>query len=67
MKSLDMVSGAGHDAMVLARHVPTAMLFVPSRAGVSHAREEFTTPTDCARGAQVLAYALAGLTGEDRP
>lgn len=67
LKSLNMVSGAGHDAMVLARHVPTAMLFVPSRAGVSHAREEFTTPTDCARGAQVLAYALAGLTGEDRP
>jgi hydantoinase/carbamoylase family amidase len=35
-----MVSGAGHDAMVLARKVPTGMLFVPSRGGVSHAAQE---------------------------
>ncbi len=37
-------SGAGHDAQVLAQHVPTGMLFVPSEAGVSHSPEEFTAP-----------------------
>ena len=38
-----MPSGAGHDAQVLARHVPSAMLFVPSRGGVSHSPEEHTS------------------------
>ena len=38
--SVRMPSGAGHDAMVLAPHVPAAMLFVPSRGGVSHSPAE---------------------------
>lgn len=62
IQSTDLVSGAGHDAMVLAPRVPTAMLFVPSRAGISHSPEEFTAPTDCARGVHVLACALATLS-----
>ena len=56
-----MPSGAGHDAMVLAKHVPAAMLFVPSRAGISHSPEEYTTPEQCALGARVLARAVARL------
>lgn len=56
-----MPSGAGHDAMVLARHVPTAMLFVPSRAGVSHSPAEYTTPEHCDLGAQVLARVVESL------
>jgi allantoate deiminase len=56
-----MPSGAGHDAMVLAKHVPAAMLFVPSRAGVSHSPDEYTTPEHCALGARVLARAVARL------
>src|SRR5919106_5285248 len=54
-------SGAGHDAMVLAHHVPAAMLFVPSRGGLSHCAEEFTSPELCELGARVLARAVRGL------
>jgi acetylornithine deacetylase/succinyl-diaminopimelate desuccinylase-like protein len=56
-----MPSGAGHDAQVLARHVPAAMLFVPSRGGVSHSPEEYTSPEHCELGALVLARALREL------
>jgi acetylornithine deacetylase/succinyl-diaminopimelate desuccinylase-like protein len=54
-----MPSGAGHDAMVLGRHVPSAMLFVPSRGGISHNPDEYTAPEQCELGARVLARALA--------
>ena len=54
-----MPSGAGHDAMCMAPpSAPPAMLFVPSRGGVSHSPDEYTTPEDCVNGARVL---LAGL------
>jgi hydantoinase/carbamoylase family amidase len=56
-----MPSGAGHDAMVLAKHVPSAMLFVPSRAGVSHSPDEYTAPEHCELGARVLTRAVASL------
>jgi hydantoinase/carbamoylase family amidase len=56
-----MPSGAGHDAMVLAHHVPSAMLFVPSRGGVSHSPDEYTPPELCELGARVLARAVRGL------
>jgi hydantoinase/carbamoylase family amidase len=56
-----MPSGAGHDAMVLAKHVPAAMLFVPSRAGISHSPDEYTTPEHCALGARVLRRAVERL------
>jgi len=53
-----MVSGAGHDAMVIGRHVPHAMAFVPSRAGISHSPDEFTPPERCVDGGRVLLAAL---------
>jgi hydantoinase/carbamoylase family amidase len=56
-----MPSGAGHDAMVLAHHVPAAMLFVPSRAGISHSPDEYTRPEECELGARVLARAVRAL------
>ena len=56
--SLRLPSGAGHDAMALGRHVPTAMLFVPSRGGISHSPEEHTSAEHCDLGADVLARAL---------
>jgi hydantoinase/carbamoylase family amidase len=58
-----MPSGAGHDAMVLAHHVPAAMLFVPSRGGLSHTPDEFTSPEQCELGARVLARAVRELVG----
>jgi hydantoinase/carbamoylase family amidase len=56
-----MPSGAGHDAMVLAKHVPAAMLFVPSRAGISHSPDEFTPSELCDLGARVLTGAVRRL------
>jgi hydantoinase/carbamoylase family amidase len=56
--SVRMVSGAGHDAMILGRRIPAAMLFVPSRRGISHSPEEYTSPEHCELGARVLAQAL---------
>jgi allantoate deiminase len=53
-----MPSGAGHDSQEMARHLPTAMLFVPSVEGRSHSAAEYTRPEDAARGASVLATAL---------
>jgi hydantoinase/carbamoylase family amidase len=61
--TLRMPSGAGHDAMVLARHVPAAMLFVPSRGGLSHTPDEFTSPEQCELGARVLTHAVRELVG----
>jgi hydantoinase/carbamoylase family amidase len=51
-------SGAGHDAMLVGRHVPAAMIFVPSRRGISHSPEEFTDPGQLEVGVRVLALAL---------
>ncbi len=51
-------SGAGHDAQAIASIAPMAMLFVPSVDGISHSPEEYSTPEDCANGAQVLLELL---------
>jgi hydantoinase/carbamoylase family amidase len=59
--ALRLPSGAGHDAMVLAHHVPAAMLFVPSRGGLSHTPDEFSSPEHCELGARVLARAVRRL------
>jgi allantoate deiminase len=56
-----MPSGAGHDAMVLGKHVPAAMVFVPSRAGVSHSPDEYTATEQCELGARVLTRAARRL------
>ncbi len=58
---LRMPSGAGHDAMAMASIAPVAMVFVPSRGGVSHTPDEFTDPQSCVRGAKVLLTALTRL------
>ncbi|MEU4801815.1 allantoate amidohydrolase [Actinosynnema sp. NPDC023587] len=54
-------SGAGHDAGILAAHVPTAMLFVRNPTGISHAPEEFAEADDCAAGVVALATTLERL------
>jgi len=60
--AVDLPSGAGHDAMVLGRHVPAGMVFVPSRDGISHSPEELTTDEHCELGARILARVLMRLT-----
>lgn len=56
--TLRLPSGAGHDAMVVGRHVPAAMIFVPSRDGVSHSPEEYTAPEHVELGTRVLTGVL---------
>jgi N-carbamoyl-L-amino-acid hydrolase len=52
-------SGAGHDAMVAARFMPAAMMFIPSIGGISHDVRENTSDADIIFGCEVLADALA--------
>ena len=49
-----MPSRAGHDAQEIGRLTDMGMIFVPSRAGVSHSGDEYTSPAECDRGANVL-------------
>ncbi|MGF1630178.1 MAG: Zn-dependent hydrolase [Kiloniellaceae bacterium] len=49
-----MPSGAGHDAQMFAPNCPTAMIFVPSKGGISHNVREYTAPEEVAAGANVL-------------
>lgn len=56
-----VVSGAFHDAGQLARSIPSVMIFAPSREGISHCAEEWTSPEQCWKAAQVLCEALQAL------
>jgi N-carbamoyl-L-amino-acid hydrolase len=47
-------SRAGHDAQEIGRFTDMGMIFVPSQAGVSHSKDEYTSPEQCAQGANVL-------------
>lgn len=58
LRHRDMISGAGHDAAYTARIMPTAMIFVPCKDGLSHNEAESATQEDCADGTQVLLEAV---------
>lgn len=58
-----MTSGAGHDAQMMARIAPAAMIFVPSVGGISHNPREHTAPADLVRGANVLLDVVLALAG----
>ncbi|NOX31480.1 MAG: Zn-dependent hydrolase [Actinobacteria bacterium] len=62
LSSRRLPSGAGHDAQMLARVCPTAMVFVPSVNGISHNVTEFTEAVDIEAGANVLLQTLLSLT-----
>jgi N-carbamoyl-L-amino-acid hydrolase len=61
--SLEIVSGAGHDAVYIARVAPTAMIFVPCKDGISHNEIEDAKPGDLAAGCNVLAHAMLARAG----
>ena len=61
LRTLDLASGAGHDAQALAAVTRSGMVFVPSRDGVSHASDEHTDWDDCLSGANVLLNAALDL------
>lgn len=57
-----MNSGAGHDCMNLAPLLPTGLIFVPSKGGISHNKDEFTEFSDIYAGAEVLREAIKVLS-----
>jgi beta-ureidopropionase / N-carbamoyl-L-amino-acid hydrolase len=63
----DIVSGAGHDAVYLARVAPTAMIFVPCKDGISHNEVEDAKAEHLAAGANVLLRAMVLTAGLSRP
>ena len=58
-----ITSGAGHDACNLASVVPSAMIFVPCKDGVSHNELEDATQADCSAGANTLLHAVLAVAG----
>ena len=59
-----MNSGAGHDAMHMAKLVPTSMIFIPCKEGISHNPAEYAKPQDITNGINVLAAAVKRLASE---
>lgn len=59
-----MPSGAVHDTMCLARRVPSGMLFIPCRDGISHSPAESASPADAAGAIEVMLGAVAELGGD---
>lgn len=63
LPSREIVSGAGHDAVYVARHVPTAMIFTPCKDGLSHNEAESIEPGEAEAGCQVLFEAVLARAG----
>ena len=57
----NMPSGAGHDSQEIAAFAPVGMIFVPSRGGISHSPDEFTSAIDMANGANVLLQTILAI------
>lgn len=62
-----MISGAGHDSCQVSKRSPTAMIFTPTRNGMSHTPDEYCSPEDCALGAQVLLGAVLRYDARNSP
>lgn len=60
-----MPSGAGHDAMQMAKITPAGMIFVPSKRGISHSPMEWTDPGDICVGTQLLLETIVRLANEE--
>lgn len=58
LSAMELVSGAGHDAVYVSRVVPTGMIFVPCKDGLSHNEAESIEPADAVAGANVLLQAM---------
>jgi N-carbamoyl-L-amino-acid hydrolase len=59
-----MVSRAYHDSLFMASICPTTMIFIPSRGGISHRPDEYSSPEQIVDGVRVLAGSLARLAGQ---
>jgi len=63
-ETLDMPSGAGHDAQTMQSLCPAGLIFIPSRNGISHAPEEWSDWPDIEKGAQLMLNALVRLSSQ---
>ncbi|WP_353645278.1 Zn-dependent hydrolase [Mesorhizobium sp. WSM2239] len=63
LEALAMPSGAGHDAQTMQALCPSALIFVPSRGGISHSPREWTDWSDIEKGANLMLSALVKLSG----
>ncbi|WP_297337503.1 M20 family metallo-hydrolase [Algoriphagus sp.] len=61
LTTMSLPSGAGHDAQEMARIAPMGMIFIPSKDGISHAPDEFSSKEDMANGANVLLKTILTL------
>ncbi|SIN95886.1 Zn-dependent hydrolase [Algoriphagus halophilus] len=61
LSSMHLPSGAGHDAQEMARIAPIGMIFIPSKDGISHSPQEYSSPEDIANGANVLLKTILAL------
>lgn len=64
LRYMEMPSGAGHDAQILAQVTRAGMIFVPSVGGISHSPLEYTQDEDCVNGANVLLGAVLRMAGD---
>jgi len=64
ISTVKMLSGAGHDAMIMGSLCPVAMVFVPSKDGRSHVPEEWTDYDDLQKGIEVIYRTVKRLAGE---
>jgi beta-ureidopropionase / N-carbamoyl-L-amino-acid hydrolase len=64
LKTMELPSGAGHDAQNVARFAPVGMIFVPSRGGISHSPLEYSSPEQVANGAEVLYRTILRLDSQ---
>jgi N-carbamoyl-L-amino-acid hydrolase len=62
-RHMDMPTGIGHDAVYVARRVPTTMIFCPCHGGISHNEAESITPAWAEAGMRVLADAVLATAG----
>lgn len=67
LEYMELISGPYHDSLFVGRFAPTAMLFVPSKNGISHNPEEWTDYEQIARGTDVLANTLLELAQKIEP
>lgn len=67
LEYMELISGPYHDSLFVGRFAPVAMLFVPSKAGISHNPEEWTDYEQIARGTDVLANTLLELAQKEEP
>lgn len=65
LASRRMTSGAGHDARIIARIAPSAMIFVPRVGGISHHPLEFTPEADLFAGANILLDVVTELASAE--